>query len=75
MSPITEVYQFRIEGELSAELLDTFQPVWVDQDAGDTLFCCAVDDTSQMFGILARCETLGLRVTEFHLVTHGYPEL
>ncbi len=72
--PITEIYRFRIEGELSAELLDSFHPVWVDRDHGDTVFGCAVVDSSQMFGILSRCEILGLRVTEFHLVSYQSPD-
>ncbi|MFW0793559.1 hypothetical protein AAFP30_07090 [Gordonia sp. CPCC 205515] len=57
---MTDLYEFRIDGELSPELLATFHPVTSEVHRGETVFTCSVEDDPQMFGVVARCETLGL---------------
>lgn len=59
---MAEAYVFRIDGELSPELLDTFEPVDAVVEGGVTEFTCQVTDGAQLFGLVARCETLGLRL-------------
>lgn len=59
---MTDVYEFRIDGELSPELLATFDPVTSRVHRGETVFTCRVDDDPQLFGVVARCEMLGLRL-------------
>lgn len=57
---MTEVYQFRVEGVLSRQLIDTFSPVETVFEHSETVFTCTVTDRAQMFGLVARCEMLGL---------------
>lgn len=60
-----EVYQFRVSGRLSDELLTTFDPARVVIVDDDTVFVRVVRDRGELFGVIARCETLGLALTAF----------
>lgn len=61
---MADVYRFRVEGVLSPEMIETFDPVRSEVDHGHTVFLCAVADQAALFGVLARCELLGLRLVE-----------
>ena len=60
-----EVYQFRVSGRLSDELVTTFGAARVPTSDDDTVFVRAVRDRGELFGVIARCETLGLELTAF----------
>jgi hypothetical protein len=59
---LTETYEFRIAGRLSADLLRTFEPTEVDRDHGETVFIRTVLDAGELFGVISRCEALGLQL-------------
>lgn len=61
---MADVYRFRVEGVLSPEMVETFDPVRWEVDHGHTVFLCAVADQAALFGIVARCELLRLRLVE-----------
>lgn len=62
MLAVSETYQFRIEGELSADLVASFDPIWTGFEYGCTVFSCVIRDRPAMFGLIARCEMLGLHL-------------
>lgn len=55
-------YEFRIAGSVSPDLLQTFTPDLAYRDADDTVFVRTVTDDSELFGVIARCEALRLRL-------------
>lgn len=59
---MTDAYDFCIEGRLSPELAATFDPDHVRVQSDRTILRCSIRDQSQLFGVVARCETLGLRL-------------
>lgn len=59
---MAESYEFWIEGVMSRELLDSFHPVESRQEGGLTMFVLSVRDEPELFGVVARCETLGLKI-------------
>ncbi|HEU5484039.1 MAG TPA: hypothetical protein VFU98_03960 [Microlunatus sp.] len=59
---MSDAYEIRILGEISDDLLQTFMPDRSYQDADDTVFIRTVADDGELFGLIARCETLGLRL-------------
>lgn len=66
-----ERYIFEIDGELSGELLATFSPSDSAHRKGHTLFTCAVGDQAQVYGLISRCEMLGLRLIGFSLISES----
>lgn len=59
---MTDAYEFRIAGQLSADLLASFEPQEWRDEGGDTVFIRRVEDSSELFGVISRCELLGLRL-------------
>lgn len=59
---MSDIYRFRIEGVVSPELIATFHPLSTVVDSNGTEFACLINDSPQLFGIVARCETLGLNL-------------
>lgn len=57
-----QAYQFRVDGILSPELITSFHPTDSAVEHGQTRFTCLIADDAQLFGIIGRCETLGLRL-------------
>lgn len=57
-----DTYEFRIAGRLSADLLASFEPRESLDDPDDTVFIRLVEDSSELFGVISRCELLGLRL-------------
>lgn len=55
-------YRFRLNGQLSADLLASFQPLRSEVEGGRTTFTRGVHDGAELFGIIARCEVLGLEL-------------
>jgi hypothetical protein len=68
---LSYVYEIRIAGWLSADLLQTFTPDRAYADAGDTVFVRTVADDGEFFGLIARCETLGLRLVSVRQIDPG----
>lgn len=57
---MTIAYEFRIAGRLSNDLLRSFAPLSSRKESDQTSFIRNVADDSELFGIIARCETLRL---------------
>lgn len=55
-------YEFRIAGTVSSELLSTFSPSSVWTSSRETVFVRQIHDDGELFGVIARCETLRLRI-------------
>ncbi|MDN5762080.1 MAG: hypothetical protein L0H41_07180 [Microlunatus sp.] len=63
---MTSTYEFRIAGTISAELLGTFGPIQTRRDEHETVLLLQASDEAELYGIIARCETLGLGLVGFH---------
>lgn len=59
---MTDTYEFRIAGQLSEDLLASFEPQESHDEQDDTVFLRLVEDSSELFGVISRCELLGLRL-------------
>jgi hypothetical protein len=57
-------YEIRVEGDLSETLAEAFPELGHVVMAGQTLLFGPVIDDAHLFGLLARCQSLGLRVLE-----------
>lgn len=57
---MTIAYEFRIAGQLSDDLLRSFTPSSSRLEPDQTSFIRNVADDSELFGVIARCETLRL---------------
>jgi hypothetical protein len=57
-------YEIRIEGHLSETLAQTFRELDHVVMAGQTVLYGPVVDEAHLYGLLARCQSLGLRVVE-----------
>jgi len=68
-------YEIRIAGWVSDDLLQTFAPDRSYQDAGDTVFVRTVADDGEFFGLIARCQTLGLRIVSLRQIDTGLTRL
>lgn len=68
---MSDVYRFQIEGPLSPELVATFHPLSVSFDSNATQFACLIEDKPHLFGIVARCETLGLNLISMSRTSAG----
>jgi hypothetical protein len=62
---MADEYEFRIKGRLSPELAATFAPLVPQPDVVHTILVGMVTDRAELHGIIARCETIGLELTEF----------
>ena len=68
---MANAYEFRIAGRLSAELVASFEPSASRSELGDTVFVRAVDDDSELFGVIGRCETYGLHLLGVQQLAEG----
>ncbi|MET7439805.1 hypothetical protein ACWERY_10265 [Streptomyces sp. NPDC004082] len=57
-------YEIRVEGDLSDTLAEAFPELGHVVMSGQTLLFGPVVDDAHLFGLLARCQSLGLRVLE-----------
>ncbi len=57
-----DTYEFRISGQLSHDLLASFEPQMSSCEADETVFVRLIEDSGELFGVIARCELLGLRL-------------
>ncbi|GGV82630.1 hypothetical protein BJ965_007508 [Streptomyces luteogriseus] len=61
-------YEIRVEGHLSETLAKAFPELGHVVMAGQTVLFGPVVDEAHLFGLLARCQSLGLRVVEMRPV-------
>ncbi|MBX9359847.1 hypothetical protein ACF09Y_35120 [Streptomyces massasporeus] len=61
-------YEIRVEGHLSETLAKAFPELGHVVMAGQTILFGPVVDDAHLFGLLARCQSLGLRVVEMRPV-------
>lgn len=57
-----ETYELWIQGDVSPELTASFHPSRVEHAVGHTALTVPIRDDPELFGILARCEMLGLKI-------------
>ena len=57
-------YEIRIEGHLSETLAKAFPELGHVVMSGQTILFGPVVDEGHLYGLLARCQSLGLRVVE-----------
>ncbi|MFC8175458.1 hypothetical protein ACFUJ0_27405 [Streptomyces sp. NPDC057242] len=57
-------YEIRIEGQMSRTMTDTFPELESCVVSGQTLLFGRVVDEAHLYGLLARFQSLGLRVVE-----------
>lgn len=57
-------YEIRIEGHLSETLAKAFPELGHVVMSGQTILFGPVVDEAHLYGLLARCQSLGLRVVE-----------
>jgi hypothetical protein len=61
---MTHEYEFRIKGRLSEELLATFAPLRAETAIPETVLVGPITDRAQLYGVVARLETLGAELLE-----------
>jgi hypothetical protein len=61
-------YEIRVEGHLSETLAKAFPELGHVVMAGQTVLYGPVVDEAHLYGLLARCQSLGLRVVEMRPV-------
>ncbi|AOR36930.1 hypothetical protein BFF78_06940 [Streptomyces fodineus] len=57
-------YEIRVDGLMTETLVKAFPELDHVLMAGQTILFGAVIDEAQLYGLLARCQSLGLRVLE-----------
>ncbi|GAA0655637.1 hypothetical protein GCM10009535_38140 [Streptomyces thermocarboxydovorans] len=57
-------YEIRVDGQLSEPLINVFPELDHVEMSGQTLLFGHVVDDAHLYGLLARCQSLGLRVLE-----------
>ncbi|MET7738518.1 hypothetical protein ABZT02_45830 [Streptomyces sp. NPDC005402] len=57
-------YEIRVDGHMSETLIRAFPELEHVQMAGQTVLSGPVVDEAQLYGLLARCRSLGLQVLE-----------
>ncbi|GAA1425353.1 hypothetical protein GCM10009601_32150 [Streptomyces thermospinosisporus] len=57
-------YEIRLDGQLSEPLINVFPELDHVEMSGQTLLFGHVVDDAHLYGLLARCQSLGLRVLE-----------
>lgn len=70
---MTDAYEFIITGRLSQELLSTFEPTRARREANETVFVRAIRDDGELFGVISRCEVLGLHLISLRKLTSNTP--
>ena len=65
---MTASYRFRVAGQLSDDLVESFGPIRWQRDEQGTVFVIAVRDQPELFGVLGRCETLRLTLLEMEVL-------
>ncbi len=66
---MSTAYEFRIEGQISPELLRTFRPTRTYEEDDRTVIVRTIEDDGELFGVIGRCETLGLRLVALRQLT------
>ncbi|MFE0516790.1 hypothetical protein [Streptomyces sp. NPDC058964] len=66
-------YEIRVEGHMSETLTKAFPELEHVAMAGQTLLFGPVVDEDQFYGLLVRCQSLGLRVVEMRRLPDGRP--
>jgi hypothetical protein len=67
----TEVYAFRVDGQLSDQAREVLCDMRIEEvSAGARLYCDVIDEC-HLLGILAQFRTLGLTVVSAHRVPSG----
>jgi hypothetical protein len=61
-------YEIRVEGHLSKALVNAFPELSHVVMSGQTVLFGPVVDEAHLYGLLARCQSLGLRVLEMRRV-------
>ncbi|MGC3003775.1 hypothetical protein ACPF8X_36725 [Streptomyces sp. G35A] len=61
-------YEIRVDGDLSEVLVEVFPELDHVTMSGQTLLFGQVVDEAHLYGLLARCQSLGLRVLEMRQV-------
>lgn len=61
-------YEIRVDGRLSEALVEVFPELDHVTMPGQTLLFGHVADEAHLYGLLARCQSLGLRVLELRQV-------
>ncbi|MFH8463050.1 hypothetical protein [Streptomyces sp. NPDC017991] len=57
-------YEIRVDGDMSETMVSSFPELEHVLMSGQTLLFGPVIDEAHLFGLLARCRSLGLRVLE-----------
>lgn len=57
-------YEIRVDGNLSEPLINVFPELDHVEMSGQTLLFGHIVDEAHLYGLLARCQSLGLRVLE-----------
>ena len=70
---LSYAYEIRIAGRVSDDLLQTFTPDRAYQDAGDTVFVRTIADDGELFALIARWETLRLRLVSLRQIDSDTP--
>lgn len=65
---MSDAYEFRVAGRLSHDLMSTFEPTESRRERDETVFVCPVGDDGEFFGVIARCEALGLKLLSLRQV-------
>ncbi|MCT7356260.1 hypothetical protein N4P33_29550 [Streptomyces sp. 15-116A] len=61
-------YEIRVDGHLSEPLINVFPELDHVVMSGQTLLFGHIVDDAHLYGLLARCQSLGLRVLEIRQV-------
>ncbi|GGV72246.1 hypothetical protein GCM10010294_32540 [Streptomyces griseoloalbus] len=61
-------YEIRVDGHLSEPLIGVFPELDHVEMSGQTLLFGHVIDEAHLYGLLARCQSLGLRVLEMRQI-------
>ncbi|MFG3058324.1 hypothetical protein ACGFYM_06845 [Streptomyces sp. NPDC048231] len=59
-------YEIRVDGQLSGTLTEAFPEMDHLVLSGQSVLVGPVVDEAHLYGLLARCRSLGLRVVEMH---------
>ena len=70
---MTDTYEFKIAGRLSQDLLSTFEPTTTHQNHHHTVFVRPIHDDGELFGVISRCEILGLHLISLRKLTPDTP--
>ncbi|MET1007495.1 MAG: hypothetical protein ABWX96_18235 [Propionibacteriaceae bacterium] len=70
---MTDAYEFTIAGRLSPDLVSTFEPTTARSEHDETVFVRTVSDDAELFGVISRCEILGLHLVSLRKLTPDTP--